>query len=309
MHRSNLIHLLFGVLFLLVMLLVWLRSHPVDPRINAWVAWLTLAYGAVAGFVSWRHGLRYSRLIDDIPTSRIGSAAQGYVELLGRAASYHDQRAKSFVGAPVLYYRREYGVRAAGAGRHLFPFNLVYTTAETEESRTPFAIDDGTGSACILPHGAEIVCRRRYVSHGDNTRLVEEKILPGDPLYVVGQFSSHTREPQLEQPAYELTRQWERDPAQRRTFDLDRNGRLDQKEWLAMHEAAKLKVVSDAARDAAAPAHHLIFKPADSRPYLISSVPPEELAGRYRFYLFAGLLLGISCAGLLAASLLGAQPF
>lgn len=48
-------------------------------------------------------------------------------------------------------HRKEYAERSAGAGTRAFPFNVFYVPVEVEESWTSFAIDDGTGRACILP--------------------------------------------------------------------------------------------------------------------------------------------------------------
>lgn len=309
MHRSNLIHMLLAALFVLLLGLVWLWHENVNERLRMWASWMTVTYGCAAGFWIWLHGLRLSRLIDDIPTSQIATAAQGYVELLGRASQFEDQRAKALIGLSVLWYRKEYARRSDTVSRHAFPFNLFYVPVEVEESRTPFAIDDGTGTACILPHGAEIICERRQVRHEDNGRVIEEKILAGDTLYVVGDFSTYTLQPEFDQAAYELTRRWESDPARRGTFDANRDGRLDQKEWLEMHAAATIRVMQDALPAGTPEPKHLVFRPHDGRPFLISSVAPAELAGHYRFWMVLGLLLFLVCGAVSAAMLLGRMLF
>jgi hypothetical protein len=291
MHRSNLIQLLLGILFIATLALIWIWIHDFNQRLRMWASWGTVTYASATGFLIWLRALRYSRLIGDIPTSRVATAAQGYIELCGRAAQFEDQQAKSVAGLPVLWFRREYAERSDSPNRYAIPFNLFYTPTETEESQTPFAIDDGTGVACILPHGAEIICEREDVRYNDNRRVTEELILPGDSLYVIGDFSTHTLQPPLDELAYERTRQWERNPARRRMFDMDKDGRLSQAEWLAMHEAAKIAVLSDSNPGHPEGAKHLIFEPNDGRAFLISSVPPERLAGRYRFYLVIGLVL------------------
>jgi hypothetical protein len=305
MHRSNLIRLLLGVLFILLLALAWLWHQNISPRLQLWASWITFTYGCAAGFWIWLHGLRLSRLIHDIPTSQVATAAQGYVELLGRAVQFEDQRAKALLGSTVLWYRKEYAERSNAIGRHAFPFNLFYTPVEVEESRTPFAIDDGTGTACLLPHGAQIVCARKQVRREDNRRVTEEKIVPGDPLYVIGDFSTYTLQPETDRAAYELTRQWEQDPAVRRAYDENRDGKLDQAEWLKMHAAASAAVIADSMRAAPSGTTHLVFKPEDGRPYLISSLPPEKLAGRYRAYLLAGFVLFIGCGVVAFAVLMG----
>lgn len=308
MHRSNLIHWLLAVLFVLLLGLVWLWTENVHERVRMWASWITVTYGCAAGFWIWLHGLRLSRLVDDIPTSQIATAAQGYVELLGRAAQFEDQRAKALIGSTVLWYRKEYAERSSG-GRHSFPFNLFYVPVEVDESRTPFAIDDGTGTACILPHGAQILCRRRQVRHQDNGRVIEETIVAGDALYIVGDFSTYTLQPEFDQAAYDLTRRWEGDPARRARFDANRDGRLDQKEWLEMHAAAGASVMQDALPAGSAAPRHLVFEPDDGRPFLISSIPPAALAGHYRYWMVLGLLLFFACGAVSAALLLGRMLF
>jgi hypothetical protein len=304
-HRSNTIGLLLGSLFVLVLGVLWLWQENFDPRLKTWASWMTVTYGCVAGFWIWLHGLRFSRLIDDIPTSQIATAAQGYVELLGKASQYEDQRAKFLVGAPVLWFRKEYAVRGDINHFRLFPFNLFFTPTGTEESRTPFAIEDDTGTACILPHGAEIICDRKDIRYGDNSRVIEEQIVPGDPLYVIGDFSTYTLQPEFDHAAYELTRQWERDAARRATFDSDRDGRLSEKEWLAMHAAASAQVIAESLPPGGVAPKHLVFRPADGRLFLISSVPPQRLASRYRAYLILGLLLFVGCGAISFAVLMG----
>jgi hypothetical protein len=309
MHRSNLIHLLLAVLFVLLLGVVWLWSENVHERLRMWASWITVTYGCVAGYWIWLHGLRLSRLVDDIPTSRIATAAQGYVELLGRAAQFEDQRAKALIGSTVLWYRKEVAERSGAGGGHAIPFNVFYVPVDVEESATPFAIDDGTGTACILPHGAQILCGRKQIRHEDNRRVTEEEMVPGDSLYVVGDFSTYTLQPQFDQAAYELTRRWESDPARRALFDANRDGRLDQKEWLEMHAAAGARVMQDALPAGSPEPRHLIFRPDDGRPFLISSVAPAALAGHYRYWMVLGLLLFLGCGAVSAALILGRMLF
>src|SRR6266542_4039224 len=49
-----------------------------------------LAAMSVVSFFAWIGNFRRMRQIEDIPTSKIASAAQGYVELLGRSVPIPD---------------------------------------------------------------------------------------------------------------------------------------------------------------------------------------------------------------------------
>lgn len=62
-------------------LILLLIGFQVRTR-EAWVA--TLASIAVLAAAAWVMSYRRARFIGDTPTSRIASAAQGYVELIGR---------------------------------------------------------------------------------------------------------------------------------------------------------------------------------------------------------------------------------
>ncbi|HKU71202.1 MAG TPA: hypothetical protein VJQ51_10205, partial [Burkholderiales bacterium] len=62
MHRSNRVHLLLGILFVLVLALAWVwNQKEIVERYKTWASCLVLAYGCVAGFLVWMHSLRYSR--------------------------------------------------------------------------------------------------------------------------------------------------------------------------------------------------------------------------------------------------------
>ena len=87
MHRSNPIGLVCGMLFLAALWVMFAWSHALPRRLQFWSteAWLIAA--AFIGFFLWWHGMQLRNLIRGVPTSKIASAPQGYVELAGRAAS------------------------------------------------------------------------------------------------------------------------------------------------------------------------------------------------------------------------------
>ena len=85
MQRSNPLAWASAALFFGAILLAWFVLHDFSAREKIL---LSIAYGVLlsgAGFGMWQHGQRRARLIEDIPTSKIATAPQGYVELMGRA--------------------------------------------------------------------------------------------------------------------------------------------------------------------------------------------------------------------------------
>ena len=69
--------------------------------------------------------------------------------------------------------------------------NFFYWPESSETSQTHFDIKDSTGAATIFPDQAEIIVAQRQVWYDGNRRYTEERILPGDALYVLGEFSTH----------------------------------------------------------------------------------------------------------------------
>src|SRR5690606_9806630 len=75
-----------------------------NPPMQALPLVLLAAASAAALFFMVRN-LRTARTIEDTPTSKIRSAAQGYVELSGTASSTGETIAAPLSGTPCLWYR------------------------------------------------------------------------------------------------------------------------------------------------------------------------------------------------------------
>ncbi len=256
-------------------------------------AWLYAFGGMLAlNLWMWQRSLRHGWAIRDTPTSRVASAAQGYVELYGRAEAHDAVQVQSpMTRLPCLWYHylRE---RRDRAGKWRY--------ADSGESDAPFTLDDGSGRCVVEPRGAHIHSKHRERRTEGDWRYTERVILKGDMLYAIGAFSSE-RAGQTLPPARiaegELLAEWKADAETLRArFDLDGDGDIDAREWALARAAARREVARrhDALRARGA-THHL-RRPADGRPYVIANQPPEELA---RGYLRWALLhLALLCANL-----------
>ena len=111
----------------------------------------------VFGFRWWRR----ARLIDDTPTSRIRSAAQGYVELSGRAAlTSGTQLVAPLSGRPCVWWLfRIERKRRSGKNTH-------WETVNRGLSNQPFLLTDDTGSCLVNPQGAEVHPSDKSVWYG-----------------------------------------------------------------------------------------------------------------------------------------------
>ena len=315
MHRSNPLALASGLLFLFALGLLWYVFHdfPVASKFVLGIGYCVVA--SLAGFWMWQHGQRLARIIEDIPTSRIASAPQGYVELLGQACELADMSlVTGLSGTACLWYRWQIA-RRGGDGAHgndlltmLFS-HAVYLPSEHEESQSCFGIQDGSGEAVIFPYGSEVIAAHRQTWHEGDARFTEERIMPGDPLYVLGDFSTHTPSSGQWEYVNDVASQlsiWQADkPQLLRRFDRNGNGVLDPDEWEAMHRESLRIAQEKQAQQLAAPTVHRVMAPDNGHHYLISSQPPKMLASHYRFWrtFGLGLFLGMGMLGLWLAGL------
>lgn len=256
-------------------------------------AWLWTFGGLLAlNLWMWLRSLRHGWAIRDTPTSRVATAAQGYVELHGRADAHAGAQVYSpMTQLPCLWYHylREQRDRA-GKWRY----------ADSGESDAPFALDDGSGRCVVEPRGAHIHSKHQERRTQGDWRYTERVILKGDMLYAIGAFSS-ARAGQTLPPARiaegELLAEWKTDPqALRARFDLNGDGDIDAREWALARAAARREVARrhDALRARGA-THHL-RRPADGRPFVIANRPPDTLARGYLRW--AMLHLALLCANL-----------
>jgi len=298
MHRSNPLGWAAGAQFLGAALLAWyvLHDFPLSSKIALGIGYCVLL--SISGFWMWQHGQRRARLIEDIPTSKIATAPQGYVELLGRAVQLQDAPLLTGLsGTPCLWYRWEVARRGGETGSRdlvttLFA-NAVYWPEESEASQYSFGIDDGSGVAVIFPYQAEIIAADRQVWYEGDARFTEERILPGEALYVLGDFSTHDpgQAPfDIMNEASALVSAWRADqPRLLQRFDANFNGTLDPDEWEAMHRQAFRLARKQETEIRSQPVIHRIRAPDHGRHFLLSSRPARFLAGHYRFWRSFGL--------------------
>ena len=275
----------FPFLFFLQASLAGLALHI--EHAQAWLACLGLA--AVLNLIGWLRALSLARAIADTPTSRIASAAQGFVELHGIAQAYqgvplmtpHSQ-------LPCLWYRYTVARRE----------NDKWCHVDSAESAAPFDLDDGGGRCTLDPAGAHIESTHKEVRREGDLRHTEWVLLKGDALYVLGTFRSERPEGLVlnaRKDEGDLLAEWKEDQEElRRRFDLDGDGAISPKEWMLARQAARREIAKRHQALRSGAVSHRMEHPDDGRPYLISNLPPDRLGKRYLWLsrLCLGLLLG-----------------
>jgi hypothetical protein len=257
-----------------------------------------IGVAAIALF-AWASTLRRARAIADVATARIGSAAQGYVELLGRASTAPDELIHSpCSGMACIWWRwRIYSRNSDNDWRQI----------HSAVSSATFEIADGSGRCRVDPDHAEVIGADRRVSYRDGDKHVEELLFGGGMIYVLGAFGTvggaHTAF-SASADSSALLAEWKRDPVQlRRRFDLNGDGEIDLQEWeLARRLAAK--TVERQHREMRNDAElHIVRAPASGRMFLISTLAPQRLRRRYLAWSAFHLSVAITALALLGWTL------
>lgn len=277
--------------------------------------WLIVAASLVGCvFLLHRGSQAYWRMrsITDTPTTRIRSAAQGYLELRGLAGAMRGTLSARLTTRPCVWYRYQIEQRRrVGRGER-------WITVERGQTDAPFLLDDGSGRARVDPQGARIHCSRRArwlgpsrdpsqpapvplrlggwlrisIGAGDRYRFTEERIEPGDPLYILGRLETPRRGPEAQAALQRtLLRHWKAHPVRAAALDTDGDGEISLQEWEgARHEAARLAGQAETRRSGE-PVLAVVQAAVDPRqPFVISSHTEEELIHRLGWTLVGATL-------------------
>ncbi len=275
---------------------------------------LYLALGVIlalgSGWMAYAMLVR-KRILQDTPTALIRSASQGYVELQGHAELMDGDK----IVAPLsmrtcVWYRYKVEEKSrsySGSGSR-----SNWRTVERDISDSLFYIVDATGRCAVDPDGAKVTRSSRDVWYGKsrfpgrverdsgwlrftgiaqmgrNYRYTEERIEPGDPLYVLGDFTTHRGAGvafDRGEDVRELLAKWKQDKtALLERFDTNNDGNIDMGEWDAARAAAEMEVDKQRTELAAAPPVDVIGHAAGSRnPFVIAAKTEAEMLSHFHW--------------------------
>jgi hypothetical protein len=281
-------------------------------RLKFWFLAAALAGAAVYSFyycfVSWRR----NRVVGDTPTSRVRSAAQGYVEFTGRGIMPSNTANKApLTGIPCTWWRYKIEQRSGNRSRS-------WTAVQSGTSETPFLLDDGTGQGLIDPRGADVFPAASDIWYGptdwpDGVRIpggggvlgwlldsvatgkyryTEHRLEQHEQLYAIGSFRSlgGVSVDSPDRAVAELLRGWKQDQTSLLArFDTDHDGVISAAEWDRARAAARQQVVAAAAARPEAPGINVLSKPEDGRAFLLAASDEQTLARRLRRRAAAGV--------------------
>lgn len=282
-HREQLAH----PGFLGAYILIGAIGGHTESRQGIAVALVAIAALAI---VAWMLSLRRLLAMSGTPTSRIASAAQGYVELSGRGRNTPDFQVLSELTAlPCLWYRFKVEQRTG---------NNKWKQVASGRSQQSFILNDGSGQCVVDPDHAEVIPRQQETWTKNDYRYTEWLLLPQEQIYVLGQFSTlggETADLDANRDVGELLAQWKRNqPQLLERFDLDKDGKISDREWALARSQAKREIRKTHNEIRTQPGTHLMHKPRDGRLFLISNVDPDTLVRKYRLWawLHLAVLIG-----------------
>ena len=239
-----------------------------------------VALMAPLSLIAWTSVWRRARAVADTPTSKVASAAQGYVELIGSG--------KPLAGAPLmsphshlpcLWYR--YTVERKDSDNK-------WVQEDKGESDASFILDDGSGECVIDPEGAEMLMTKKDSWIQGDRRYTEWLLIERQKVYALGQFATRGSvdlDLNLAEDVKLLLSEWKARMAELiERFDLDKNGQIDLKEWELARAQARREVAANHRELRAASELHVMHLPEDGRLYLISDLDPGKLATKYRWW-------------------------
>jgi hypothetical protein len=277
--------------------------------------WLIVAGLAAAAAYSFWYAFKAwakNRVIEDTPTSRVRSAAQGYVELAGRGVLPPNSASKGpLTGIPCTWWRYKIEERrSSGKSRS-------WTTLQSGTSDVPFVLDDGTGQCLIDPRGAEVFPGATDVWYGstewpevripngtgvfgwlvdacmtDKYRYTEYRLHPQEHVYAIGAFRSLGGASVADPDAAvaDLLREWKKDQAALLArFDTNHDGALSAAEWEEARGGARRQVQDARSADTRPPSLNVLANPMDGRAFLLAASDGETLAQRFRRRALAGV--------------------
>ncbi len=261
----------------------------------------------MAGWLGW-HYLSRARELEDTPQSRIRSAAQGYVQLLGRARLMPGPPILSpLSGTPCIWWH----CRVVDTSER---YSTVIIDATSEDL---FYLSDTSGDCIVDPVGANVepnVSRSwrghmRKPLHPPRSRWdafftsgkyrYSERLVTEDALLTVKGWFRTQAAVQASDESRDLAAllgEWKRDRGDLlRRFDANHNGRIDPDEWEAARAAALEEIRAQRAEQQALPDLNVLGKPPDQHEFLLAAVPRQTLLERYR--LRGRALLAAAAAG------------
>ena len=288
----------------------WVHNAPAD---DFWLVATLLVIAAIVGFIAAFYFFYKKRVIEDTPTSKIRSAAQGYVELAGHGELMEGQPIVApLTGTTCTWYSYQVEEhRRSGK-------NSRWVTIERGCSDELFLIIDDTGQCIIDPEGTHVTPVNKDCWHGHQSRpsgepvlppkrnwfsfgagryrYTEKRMHPGELLYAIGLYKTvggANSQFNINDDVRDIISEWKQDSDLLMSkFDKNKDGQIDMEEWQAVREEALQTVIARHAEEKKTPPVNILSNTHDRRrPYILSAIPQEYLIKRFHYYSASFIIL------------------
>ena len=295
----------------------WARSAPAD---DFWLLAGILVVMTIAGFFGAFYFFSRKRVMEDTPTSKIRSAAQGYIELIG-----HGELMKGDTITAPLSKRTCTWYSYKVEERRRSGKNSKWVTVNSGRSDDLFLLIDDTGQCVIDPEGASVTPSEKNTWHGSTQwpdrgyksggflssgryRYTEERMHPQDPLFAIGLYNTvggAGGEFNIDADVRDILKEWKQDAdALLKKYDKNKDGQIDMEEWQAVRQDALDHAMANHSERKTAPPVNMMTKTCDRRrPYMLSAVSQESLIKRYHYFA-VGLISMFFLAGAISTWLI-----
>jgi len=255
-----------------------------------WLGCIVVSLISLWAFRHMYHRYHSARLIENIPTAKIRSAAQGYVELIGKARMMDGPVTISPLTSTVCVwfrYKIEEKVSTGLGKRRRTHWRMV----RQQTSEELFFLEDETGRCVIDPDGADVFTdnKRTWYKHDivPPRRFSEELILENYPLYGIGLFKTvaNVQHHKFREQVSHLLRQWKNtDPNQLLDrYDDDRNGEISPQEWEQARTDAQRQIKQQHGHQEKLEQLSVLRQsPHNDQTFILSTEPEVKLIQRYK---------------------------
>jgi len=263
--------------------------------------------------------LKKRRLVENIPTSKVRSAAMGLVELRGFAQPFNKEMISPVSRRPCCWW---HCVLESSGSRSLSLFKKEISSPEL------FYLQDSTGKVLIDAFGAELhIDENIFDSYFDGSekigsalqamgvettglfgvygpvRIREKVILPSRPLFIIGEPTYRKNHLESRKQNYlKRLRALKRDPAMMKEADTNKDGFVDPMEWDAFRlKKEKQFLKEETAREATVVASdRLVVRAPSHRAFIISTTSEKAVRGQLKIWSVLFSLGGVSLSGFAA---------
>ncbi len=271
-----------------------------------WFLLTVLFVGALICLFAALRMFHRARLIEDMPTSKIRSCPQGYVELFGTAKWMEGPEIHApLSGLPCVWYSftvEEYVEHSKQKWRRI----------NSGVSDELFILEDDTGACVIDPEDAEVtpssnstwygkerlgprthtspldVLSGALFQSGQKYRYSERRLDVYESLYAIGEFCSIGTDyrQDIKDAALERLRELKRDKDELAKYDVNNDGNIDAEEWEQARKDAKQAAIEEQLAKPLPKRMHILKKPQTKKyqPFLLSSKTETHMSRNSRIF-------------------------